>query len=138
MEGSERRAVVVVCPISLEAIRTPVVLRGATFDALSIVRMVMAAPQRAASPRPLHPYARTPLTDDELAAVRDAALHDPEATRLLAAVGWVAILGGSPPSGSAPEELRSESGRKEMLLYATIGACIACALFVAALFDAFD
>lgn len=78
--GDAADSAVAVCPISLEPVRTPVVLRGATFDAASLVAMAVAA-----NP-PLHPYARTPLTPEELGTVREAALRDPEALRMLGEV----------------------------------------------------
>jgi len=75
-----------VCPITLEPISRGVSLRGRVFELSSIVRLLVAA--RASSRPALHPLHRTPLTEDEVARVMEAAWSDPECTVLLAEGGW--------------------------------------------------
>lgn len=93
------------CPLTLEPLRHPVLLRGARFEADALVAML------AADPRRIHPYERTPLTPDELEAIRSAALGDDQARLRMAELGWGLLVrdglardGLGDPERTAPEE----------------------------------
>jgi hypothetical protein len=60
----------VVCPITQEEIRRPIVLRGARFELVAILDVL-----RVLGPQASHPYERTPFTDAELLNIYIHALH---------------------------------------------------------------
>jgi hypothetical protein len=70
------------CPLTLEPLRHPVLLRGSRFEAAALLAMLEADTRR------VHPYERTPLLDAELEAIYRGALQDEDARLRLAELGW--------------------------------------------------